>query len=50
MKKILKRTPEEEEMMRIAKESAIVTLICIAIAAVLIGAMVAGVKEATYGM
>lgn len=50
MKKILKRTPEEEEMVRIAKESAIVTLICIVIAAVLIAAMVADVKEAVYGL
>ena len=50
MKKILKRTPEEEEMVQIAKESAIITIISLAIGIAIIAVMMADVKEAVYGL
>ena len=50
MKKIKEQDSNSEELRDIAIQSAIVTIIAALVAAVIIVAMIAGVKEATYGM
>ena len=50
MKKIKEQDSNSEELRDIAIQSAIVTIIATLAAVVIIAAMIAGVKEATYGM
>lgn len=50
MKKIKEQDSNSEELRDIAIQSAIVTIIAALVAVVIIAAMIAGVKEATYGM
>ena len=50
MKKIKEQDSNSEELRDIAIQSVIVTIIAAILAVVIIAAMIAGVKEATYGM
>lgn len=50
MKKIKEQDSNSEELRDIAIQSLIVTIIAAILAIVIIAVMIAGVKEATYGM
>ena len=50
MKKIKEQDSNSEELRDIAIQSVVVTIIAAILAIVIIAVMIAGVKEATYGM